>query len=123
MRSYFRDVQDHALRVRDQVAGLDELLSNSILQAALAQVSVAQNDDMRRISSWAGLIAAPTLVAGVYGMNFEHMPELDWQFGYPLRPAAHGRPGLPALPRLQAQRLAVSPCRRRCCARMAVPGR
>jgi magnesium transporter len=82
MRSYFRDVQDHALRVRDQVAGLDELLSN-ILQAALARISVAQNDDMRTISSYAGLIAAPTLVAGVYGMNFEHMPELDWTFGYP----------------------------------------
>ena len=82
MRSYFRDVQDHALRVRDQVGGLDELLSN-ILQAALARISVAQNDDMRRISSYAGLIAAPTLIAGVYGMNFEHMPELDWSFGYP----------------------------------------
>ena len=83
MRSYFRDVQDHALRVRDQVGGLDELLSN-ILQAALARISVAQNDDMRRISSYAGLIAAPTLIAGVYGMNFEHMPELTWQFGYPM---------------------------------------
>ncbi|WP_369136660.1 magnesium/cobalt transporter CorA [Modestobacter versicolor] len=82
MRSYFRDVQDHALRVRDQVGGLDELLSN-ILQAALARISVAQNDDMRRISSYAGLIAAPTLIAGVYGMNFEHMPELGWSFGYP----------------------------------------
>jgi len=82
MRSYFRDVQDHALRVRDQVGGLDELLSN-ILQAALARISVAQNDDMRRISAYAGLIAAPTLIAGVYGMNFEDMPELDWSFGYP----------------------------------------
>ncbi|WP_138731698.1 magnesium/cobalt transporter CorA [Modestobacter excelsi] len=82
MRSYFRDVQDHALRVRDQVAGLDELLSN-ILQAALARISVAQNDDMRTISSYAGLIAAPTLIAGVYGMNFDHMPELHWDFGYP----------------------------------------
>nr|WP_221203587.1 magnesium/cobalt transporter CorA [Modestobacter versicolor] len=82
MRSYFRDVQDHALRVRDQVGGLDELLSN-ILQAALARISVSQNDDMRRISSYAGLIAAPTLIAGVYGMNFEHMPELGWSFGYP----------------------------------------
>jgi magnesium transporter len=83
MRSYFRDVQDHALRVRDQVNGLDELLSN-ILQAALARISVAQNDDMRRISSYAGLIAAPTLIAGVYGMNFDHMPELHWTVGYPL---------------------------------------
>jgi len=83
MRSYFRDVQDHALRTRDQVAGLDELLSN-ILQASLARTSVAQNEDMRKISSWAGIIATPTLVAGIYGMNFEHMPELSWRFGYPL---------------------------------------
>jgi magnesium transporter len=83
MRSYFRDVQDHALRTRDQVAGLDELLSN-ILQASLARTSVAQNEDMRKISSWAGIIATPTLVAGIYGMNFEHMPELTWRIGYPL---------------------------------------
>jgi magnesium transporter len=83
MRSYFRDVQDHALRTRDQVAGLDELLSN-ILQASLARTSVAQNEDMRKISSWAGIIATPTLIAGIYGMNFEHMPELSWRFGYPL---------------------------------------
>jgi magnesium transporter len=83
MRSYFRDVQDHALRTRDQVTGLDELLSN-ILQASLARTSVAQNEDMRKISAWAGIIATPTLIAGVYGMNFNHMPELTWRFGYPL---------------------------------------
>jgi len=82
MRSYFRDVQDHALRTRDQVAALDELLSN-ILQAALARVSVAQNEDMRKISAWAGVIATPTLIAGVYGMNFDHMPELHSHWGYP----------------------------------------
>jgi magnesium transporter len=83
MRSYFRDVQDHALRTRDQVAGLDELLSN-ILQASLARTSVAQNEDMRKISAWAGIIATPTLIAGIYGMNFTHMPELTWHYGYPL---------------------------------------
>jgi magnesium transporter len=83
MRSYFRDVQDHALRTRDQVAGLDELLSN-ILQAALARTSVAQNEDMRKISAWAGIVATPTLIAGIYGMNFENMPELSWRYGYPL---------------------------------------
>ncbi|WP_308123471.1 magnesium/cobalt transporter CorA [Modestobacter marinus] len=83
MRSYFRDVQDHALRTRDQVTGLDELLSN-ILQASLARTSVSQNEDMRKISAWAGVIATPTLIAGIYGMNFEHMPELTWRFGYPL---------------------------------------
>jgi magnesium transporter len=83
MRSYFRDVLDHAIRTRDQVAGLDELLSN-ILQASLTRTSVTQNEDMRKISAWAGIIATPTLIAGIYGMNFEHMPELTWRFGYPL---------------------------------------
>jgi magnesium transporter len=83
MRSYFRDVQDHAIRVRDQVAGLDELLS-SILQASLARTSLADNEDTRKISAWAAMIAVPTLITGVYGMNFTNMPELSWRFGYPL---------------------------------------
>jgi magnesium transporter len=82
MRSYFRDVQDHALRVRELVGGLDELLS-SILQASLARTSLYDNEDMRRISAWAGIIAVPTAIAGIYGMNFEHMPELTWRWGYP----------------------------------------
>ena len=70
MRSYFRDVQDHAIRVRDQVGALDELLS-SILQASLARTSLADNEDMRKISAYAGIIAVPTAIAGIYGMNFE----------------------------------------------------
>ncbi|GAB3201066.1 magnesium and cobalt transport protein CorA [Geodermatophilus arenarius] len=81
MRSYFRDVLDHAIRVRDQVAGLDELLS-SILQASLARTSMADNEDMRKISAWAAIVAVPTAIAGIYGMNFEHMPELHWRWGY-----------------------------------------
>jgi magnesium transporter len=81
MRSYFRDVQDHAIRVRDQVGGLDELLS-SILQASLARTTLADNEDMRKISAWAGIIAVPTAIAGIYGMNFEFMPELRWRYGY-----------------------------------------
>jgi magnesium transporter len=83
MRSYFRDVQDHAIRVRDQVGGLDELLS-SILQASLARTSLADNEDTRKISAWAAMIAVPTLITGVYGMNFEFMPELTWRYGYPM---------------------------------------
>jgi magnesium transporter len=83
MRSYFRDVEDHAIRVRDQVAALDELLT-SILQASLARTSMADNEDMRKISAWAGIIAVPTAIAGIYGMNFEVMPELRWRYGYPL---------------------------------------
>ncbi|WP_231502638.1 magnesium/cobalt transporter CorA [Blastococcus sp. URHD0036] len=83
MRSYFRDVLDHALRVRDAVGGLDELLS-SILQASLARTQMTDNEDMRKISAWAGIIAVPTAIAGIYGMNFRFMPELDWRYGYPL---------------------------------------
>jgi magnesium transporter len=83
MRSYFRDVQDHTLRVRDQVGSLDELLS-SILQASLARTSLSDNEDMRKISAWAGIIAVPTAIAGIYGMNFEHMPELRTTWGYPV---------------------------------------
>ncbi|MDT0275731.1 magnesium/cobalt transporter CorA [Blastococcus goldschmidtiae] len=82
MRSYFRDVFDHAIRVRDQVAGLDELLT-SILQASLARTQMADNEDMRKISAYAGIIAVPTAIAGIYGMNFEYMPELDERWGYP----------------------------------------
>ena len=83
IQAYFRDVADHLLRVKEQIASFDELL-NSILQAHLAQVTVAQNEDMRKITAWAALVAVPTMVCGLYGMNFEHMPELHWKFGYPL---------------------------------------
>ncbi|MGY1849377.1 MULTISPECIES: magnesium/cobalt transporter CorA [unclassified Blastococcus] len=82
MRSYFRDVLDHALRVRDQVGGLDELLT-SILQASLARTTMADNEDMRKISAYAGIIAVPTAIAGIYGMNFDYMPELRWPWAYP----------------------------------------
>ncbi|WP_456584923.1 magnesium/cobalt transporter CorA [Blastococcus sp. SYSU DS0973] len=82
MRSYFRDVFDHAVRVRDQVSGLDELLT-SILQASLARTQMADNEDMRKISAYAGIIAVPTAIAGIYGMNFTYMPELDEKWGYP----------------------------------------
>ena len=79
---YFRDVADHAARVGDQIESFGALL-NGVLQANLTQVSVRQNEDMRRISAWVAIIAVPTAVAGIYGMNFEHMPELEWRFGYP----------------------------------------
>jgi magnesium transporter len=83
IQAYFRDVSDHLLRAKEQIAAFDELL-NSILQAHLAQVTVAQNEDMRKITAWAAVIAVPTMVCGVYGMNFDYMPELHWTFGYPL---------------------------------------
>jgi len=83
MRDYFRDVDDHARRVSDQITGYDELLS-SILQASVARVALAENEDVRKISSWVAIAAVPTALAGIYGMNFDYMPELRWQFGYPL---------------------------------------
>ena len=78
---YFRDVHDHAVRSAELVAGMDELL-DSALSSNLAQVSMRQNEDMRKISAWVAIAAVSTLIAGVYGMNFEHMPELGWRFGY-----------------------------------------
>ncbi|MEU3371987.1 magnesium/cobalt transporter CorA [Streptomyces sp. NPDC006660] len=79
---FFRDVDDHLVRANEAVEGLDRLLSD-ILSAHLAQVSVRQNDDMRKISAWAAMAAVPTMLAGVYGMNFDHMPELHWRWSYP----------------------------------------
>ena len=81
-RTYFRDVQDHVVRIDQWVDAQRDLLSN-LLQANLTQVTVRQNSDMRRISAWVAILAVPTMIAGIYGMNFEHMPELRWQLGYP----------------------------------------
>jgi magnesium transporter len=83
IRPYFRDVHDHLLRAHGRVEGFRELLT-SVLAANLTQASVRQNEDVRKISAWAAIIAVPTLITGVYGMNFEHMPELTWRLGYPL---------------------------------------
>ncbi|MEU7014879.1 magnesium and cobalt transport protein CorA [Streptomyces sp. NPDC046385] len=79
---FFRDVNDHLLRANELVEGLDRLLSD-VLSAHLAQMGVRQNDDMRKISAWAAMAAVPTMVAGIYGMNFDHMPELHWVGSYP----------------------------------------
>jgi magnesium transporter len=83
VRTYFRDVNDHLLRAHDQLESFRDLLT-SILQANLTQVGVRQNEDMRKISAYVAMAAVPTLIAGIYGMNFEHMPELGWEAGYPL---------------------------------------
>jgi magnesium transporter len=83
LRSYFRDVADHARRVDEQVMSQRELL-NSVLQANLALVSVNQNVVVKKISAVAGIIAVPTFIASVYGMNFDNMPELHWHLGYAL---------------------------------------
>ncbi|HYD10926.1 MAG TPA: magnesium/cobalt transporter CorA [Acidimicrobiales bacterium] len=79
--AYFRDVHDHVLRVAERVDAYEALLT-SALNANLAQVGVRQNEDMRKISAWVAILAVPTMVAGIYGMNFDHMPELQWRYGY-----------------------------------------
>ena len=78
---FFRDVADHLVRVSETIESLDGLLSTAF-DALQARISVQQNDDMRKISAWVAIAAVGTLVAGVYGMNFEYMPELQWDYGY-----------------------------------------
>ncbi|MCW2606575.1 MAG: putative ion transport protein [Frankiales bacterium] len=78
----FRDVHDHVLRADERVTGLDGLLQSS-LEANVAQVTLQQNEDMRKITAWVAILSVCTLIAGIYGMNFRHMPELGWTFGYP----------------------------------------
>ena len=80
--TYFRDVADHLHRVSEVIDSLDILLSTAF-DAHLARISVQQNEDMRKISAGAALVVVPTLIAGIYGMNFDHMPELHWTYGYP----------------------------------------
>jgi magnesium transporter len=83
VRAYFGDVNDHLIRVHEQLESYRDLLT-SVLEANLAQVTVRQNQDVRTISAIVAIVAVPTMIAGIYGMNFEHMPELSWTFGYPL---------------------------------------
>ena len=83
IREYFRDVEDHLSVVAERVSTFDEMLT-TLVSAALAEVTTRQNEDMRKISAWAAIALVPTAIAGIYGMNFEHMPELSWTYGYPL---------------------------------------
>jgi magnesium transporter len=82
VRRYMRDVLDHNILASDRITSYDELLS-SLVQAALGKVAMQQNIDMRKISAWVAIAAVPTAVAGIYGMNFDHMPELHQVWGYP----------------------------------------
>src|SRR5699024_1735406 len=81
LRSYFRDVLDHEMTVKHQIAGYDERLS-ALIDASVAKITMQQNTDMRTISAVVGMAAAPTLIAGIYGMNFTNMPELNWEYSY-----------------------------------------
>ena len=82
-RVYFRDVYDHAIRINEMIDTLRELLTTA-LEANLSLISVSQNEAMKRLAGWAAIIAVPTMIAGIYGMNFKFMPELDWVLGYPV---------------------------------------
>jgi magnesium transporter len=79
---YMHDVLDHTIQAADRITSYDDLLS-SLVHAALGKVSMQQNVDMRKISAWVAIAAVPTMMAGIYGMNFEHMPELQWAWSYP----------------------------------------
>ncbi len=83
MRTHFHDLGDHLLRVNDYVESYESLLM-TMLQASNARQGLQQNTDMRKMAAYAALLAVPTALAGIYGMNFEHMPELAWRFGYPV---------------------------------------
>ena len=83
VRSYFRDVDDHLVTVTERIASFNELLT-TLVDAALAKITMQQNGDMRKITSYAAMISVPTMVAGIYGMNFKNMPELEWHYGYPV---------------------------------------
>jgi magnesium transporter len=80
-RVYFRDIYDHVVRLNETIDAQRELLTTA-LEAHLSMMSVAQNEHMKRLAAWAAMIAVPTMIAGVYGMNFAHMPELAWRYGY-----------------------------------------
>jgi magnesium transporter len=82
VQKYLHVVQDHALRITERVEGFRQLLQN-ILSVNLTGASIAQNDQVKKISAWAAILFAPTLIGTVYGMNFDYMPELHWMFGYP----------------------------------------
>src|SRR5215216_237894 len=82
LQGYLHVVQDHTLRITERVEGFRQLLQN-ILSVNLTGASIAQNDQVKKISAWAAILFAPTLIGTVYGMNFDYMPELHWTFGYP----------------------------------------
>jgi magnesium transporter len=83
VREYFRDVDDHLRHVVEQVTGFDDLLT-TLVSANLAQVSVVQNEDMRKISAWVAIVSVPTMVAGIEGMNLPGMPEQNSVYSYPI---------------------------------------
>ena len=80
---YFRDVYDHLVRINQSIDAARETV-NTAIQVALAMVATGQGEITRRLAAYAALIAVPTMIAGIYGMNFRHMPEISWELGYPV---------------------------------------
>ena len=83
MGEYFRDVYDHLQRLHATIEGIREMLATAI-QVNLGMISLNETEVTKKLAAWAAIIAVPTMIAGVYGMNFKHMPELEWEWGYPL---------------------------------------
>src|SRR5438105_747289 len=86
-QDYFRDIYDHLLRVSQQLDGLRDMVITA-MSVNLSMITLAENEVTKRLAAYAALVAVPTMIAGIYGMNFKHMPELDWTLGYPLSIAA-----------------------------------
>jgi magnesium transporter len=83
MQEYFRDVYDHLHRIHETIEGIREMLATAI-QVNLGMISLSENEVTKKLAAWAAIIAVPTMVAGIYGMNFKNMPELEWVYGYPV---------------------------------------
>ena len=97
-QEYFRDVYDHLLRINQTIDSLRDMVTTAI-SVNLSLISLQENETTKRLAAYAALVAVPTMIAGIYGMNFKHMPELDWALGLSARDRRHGgdRP-LPVLP-------------------------
>jgi len=83
LQPYYRDVTEHVIRVSELADNIRDLLT-SLLEVRISQIANRSNEIMKKLSAWAGIILVPTLIAGIYGMNFREMPELGWTIGYPL---------------------------------------
>jgi len=83
LQGYFGDVYEHLHQIHDSIEGLQDMVATAI-QVNLGMISLNENETMKKLASWAAILAVPTAVAGVYGMNFKYMPELEWTWGYPV---------------------------------------
>ena len=106
-QEYFRDVYDHLLRVSQQLDGLRDMVITA-MQVNLSMISLAETEVTKRLAAYAALVAVPTMIAGIYGMNFKNMPELDWEWGYPALDRRDGRDRRLPVGQVQAHRLAMS---------------